>query len=80
MIQPLRKTHRITFALLAAALPTLFVAGLAARRPLVPAEHVSDRVSLLLPSNTEVVVDSRELWGSAVDDPVVLKGRQAAAV
>jgi hypothetical protein len=33
MIAPLRRTHRRTFALLAVALPLVFAAGLAARRP-----------------------------------------------
>jgi hypothetical protein len=69
MIQPLRRTHRIAFALLTAALPAVFVAGLAARRPPAPAERVSDRISLMLASGTEVVADARELWGAAVDAP-----------
>lgn len=69
MIQPLRDLHRRSFVLLAVALPTLFIAGLLVRRPLVPPERVSDRISLVLPSGAEAVVDSRELWGSAVDDP-----------
>jgi hypothetical protein len=49
MIQPLRKVHRRSFVLLAVALPTVFIAGLMARRPLASAERVSDRISLVLP-------------------------------
>ena len=69
MIQPLRKVHRRSFVLLALVLPAVFIAGLLARRPLVPAERVSDRISLVLPSGAEMVIDSRDLWGSAVDAP-----------
>jgi|SRR6478672_4312345 len=69
MIQPLRRVHRASFIALAVILPALFAAGLAARRPLPPAERVSDRITLTLPSGTEVVADARELWGSGVDAP-----------
>jgi hypothetical protein len=69
MIQPLRKIDRRVFVALAVALPAVFVAGLAARRLLPPAERVSDRISLIMPSGAEMVVDARELWGGAVDAP-----------
>jgi hypothetical protein len=81
MIQPLRRAHRITFALLTAALPAVFVAGLTARRPQAPAERVSDRISLVLASGTEVVADARDLWGTAVDapDPLVYWSERSPA-
>ena len=69
MIQPLRRAHRVSFFLLSLALPAVFVAGLTARRPLPPAERVSDRITLTLPSGAEVVADARELWGNGVDAP-----------
>ena len=72
MIQPLRRYHRYASMALAALLPVMFVAGLAARRPLVRAEPTSDRIHLTMPRGTAMVTDSRELWGIDVDDPDVL--------
>jgi hypothetical protein len=41
-----------------------------------------DRINLRLPNGTEMVVDSRELWGKAVDapDPLVYWTRTAAGL
>ena len=72
MIQPLRRYHRFSFYTLGIVLPVLFSAGLVARRPLVIVEPTSDRIHLTMPNSTAMVTDSRELWGSAVDDPDVL--------
>ena len=72
MIQPLRRYHRYSFFALAAVLPVIFGAGLAARRPLVGVAPNSDRIHFALPSGTALVTDSRALWGSAVDAPDVL--------
>ncbi len=72
MIQPLRRYHRFSFYTLGVLLPVLFAAGLVARRPLVIAEPASDRIHLTMSNGTAIVTDSRELWGSSVDDPDVL--------
>jgi hypothetical protein len=69
MIQPLRRYHRFAFLSLSAALPVLFVAGLALRPAAAPSERILDRITLIMPSGTELVADARELWGSAVDEP-----------
>jgi hypothetical protein len=69
MIQPLRRAHRVTFIGLAVVLPVVFVAGLAVRGPLPPSERVSDRITFTLPTGTEMVADSRDLWGAGVDAP-----------
>jgi len=80
MTRPLRRAHRWIWLALAAALPTLVVAGLALRPPQVADERVMDRITLRLPNGTEMVADSRELWGSAVDapDPLVYWSDAAA--
>ena len=72
MTQPLRSAHRLSFLLLSVLLPALLVAGLLARRPLVRAEPASDRITLRMPNGTELVADSRELWGAFVDSPDLL--------
>ena len=72
MIQPLRRYHRYSFFALAAILPAIFGAGLAARRPLVGVTANSDRIHFALPSGTVLVTDSRQLWGNTVDAPDVL--------
>jgi hypothetical protein len=72
MIQPLRRYHRFSFYTLGVLLPVLFSAGLVARRPLVSIEPTSERIHLTMPNGTAIVTDSRELWGSAVDDPDLL--------
>ena len=79
MTRPLRRAHRWIWLALA-ALPTLVVAGLALRPPQVADERVMDRITLRLPNGTEMVADSRELWGSAVDapDPLVYWSDAAA--
>ena len=69
MTRPLRRAHRSIWLALAAALPTLLAAGLAFRPPQAADERVMDRITLRLPNGTEMVADSRELWGSAVDAP-----------
>ena len=73
MTRPLRRVHRSIWLVLAAALPALLALGLALRPPQVMDERVMDRISLRLPNGTEMVADSRELWGNAVDmaDPLV---------
>lgn len=49
MIQPLRRFHRMTFAAMAVILPAVFIAGLAARRPLVtPTQTGGDAPDRLL--------------------------------
>lgn len=69
MTRPLRSAHRSIWLALAAALPTLLAAGLALRPPQVTEERIMDRITLRLPNGTEMVADSRELWGNAVDAP-----------
>jgi hypothetical protein len=72
MTQPLRRYHRYAFFTLAATLPILLAAGLALRPTPLPGERVSDPIMLMLPNGTEMVADSRELWGSAVEEPDAL--------
>ncbi len=72
MTRPLRRAHQSIWLLLAVALPTLLAAGLALRPPQVTDERVMDRITLRLPNGTEMVADSRELWGNAVDAPDAL--------
>jgi hypothetical protein len=69
MTRPLRRAHRYIWLLLGGVLPGLFAAGLAFRPPQAPDETVADRITFVLPSGTEIVADSRELWGKAVDGP-----------
>ena len=74
MTRHLRRAHRSIWLSLAAALPTLLAAGLALRPPQVMDERGftpdhDDRITLRLPNGTEMVADSRELWGNAVDAP-----------
>jgi hypothetical protein len=71
MIQPLRRYHRYSFYTLGILAPVLFSAGFAARLPLV-SQPTSDRFHLTMPNGAAMITDSRELWGSAVDDPDVL--------
>ncbi len=73
MTRPLRRAHRFTWLALAVALPSLFAAGLALRPAQVADERIVDRITLRLPNGTEMVADSRELWGNAVaaPDPLV---------
>lgn len=80
MTRPLRRAHRSIWLALAAVLPTLLAAGLAFRPPQVTDERVMDRITLRLPNGTEMVADSRELWGSAIDapDPLVYWSETAA--
>ena len=72
MIQPLRQYHRYAFTVLAAVLPAIWVAGLAARRPIVIAEPGPCRIELATAGGNRLEVDARELWGSAVDAPDAL--------
>jgi hypothetical protein len=69
MTRPLRHAHRSIWLALAVALPALFAAGLALRPPQAAEERVMDRITFRLPDGAELVADSRELWGSAVDAP-----------
>jgi len=69
MTRPLRRAHRSIWLALAAALPTLLAAGLALRPPQATDERIMDRITFRLPDGTEMVADSRELWGIAVDAP-----------
>ena len=69
MTRPLRRAHRSIWLALAAALPTLLAAGLALRSPQAPDERIMDRITFRLPDGPEMVADSRELWGNAVDAP-----------
>jgi hypothetical protein len=50
-------------------LPALLAAGLVLRPSQTPDERVIDRITLRLPNGTEMVADSRELFGNAVDAP-----------
>jgi hypothetical protein len=50
-------------------LPAVVAAGLALRPPQAPEERVADRITLLLPNGTEIVADTHDLWGSAVEAP-----------
>jgi len=81
MIQPLRRAHRYAWLALGIVLPALLIAGLAARPPQTLEERVMDRMTLRLPNGTEMVADSRELWGKAVDapDPLIYWTRTPAA-
>ena len=67
--RPLRRAHRYVWIALGGILPALVVAGLALRPPQAPEERLADRITLMLPNGTEMVADTRELWGSAVDAP-----------
>lgn len=69
MTRPLRRAHRYIWVALGGVLPTLLAAGLLLRPPQVPDERVLDRITFGLPNSTEMVADSRELWGNAVDVP-----------
>ena len=69
MTRPLRRAHQSIWLALAAALPTLLAAGLALRSPQATEERIMDRITFRLPNGTEMVADSRELWGNAVDAP-----------
>ena len=69
MTRTLRRAHRSIWLAQAVAIPTLLAAGLAFRPPQVTDERVMDRITLRLPNGTEMVADSRELWGNAVDAP-----------
>jgi hypothetical protein len=69
MTQPLRRAHRSIWLGLGVILPALLAGGLALRPPQAPEERPTDRITLRLPNGTEMVADSRELWGSAVDAP-----------
>ncbi len=69
MTRPLRRAHRSTWLALAVVLPSLLAAGLALRPAEVADERMMDRITLRLPNGTEMVSDSRELWGNAVDAP-----------
>ena len=69
MTRPLRRAHRYVWVALGGVLPALLAAGLALRSPQAPEERLADRITLMLPNGTEMVVDSHELWGSAVDAP-----------
>jgi hypothetical protein len=69
MTPPLRRAHRYVWIALGGILPALVAAGLALRPPQAPEERLADRITLLLPNGTEMVADTRELWGSAVDAP-----------
>ena len=80
MTRPLRRAHQSIWLALAAILPALLAAGLALRPPQGMDERVVDRITLRLPNGTEMVADSRELWGSAVEmpDPLVYWSKTAA--
>ena len=69
MTRPLRRAHRYVWVGLGGIVPTLLAAGLALRPPLAPEERVTDHITLVLPNGTEMVADSHDLWGSAVDAP-----------
>jgi hypothetical protein len=69
MTRPLRRAHRSIWLALAVVLPSLLAAGLALRPAQVADERIMDRITLRLPNGTEMVADSRELWGNAVDAP-----------
>ena len=69
MTRPLRRAHRYVWIALGGILPALVAAGLALRPPQAPEERLADRITLRLPNGTEMVADTRELWGSAVDAP-----------
>lgn len=69
MTRSLRHAHQTIWLALAAALPSLLAAGLALRPTQVADERMMDRITLRLPNGTEMVADSRELWGNAVDAP-----------
>jgi hypothetical protein len=81
MTRPLRRAHRYIWLGLSGVLPTLLMAGLVLRPPQAPEERVMDRITLRLPNGTEMVADSRELWGNAVDapDPLVYWSKTFAA-
>lgn len=72
MTRSLRRAHRSIWLALAAALPALLAAGLELRALQVADERMMDRITLRLPNGTEMVADSRELWGNAVDAPDAL--------
>jgi len=72
MTRPLRRAHRYVWIALGGILPALVVAGLALRPPQALEERLADRITLMLPNGTEMVADTRELWGNAVDAPDVL--------
>jgi hypothetical protein len=72
MTRPLRRAHRYSWLTLGAVLPTLLAAGLVFRPPQAPEDRVTDRIALVLPNGTEIVADSHDLWGSAVEAPDLL--------
>ena len=69
MTRPLRRAHRYVWIALGGILPAVVAAGLALRPPQAPEERVADRITLLLPNGTEIVADTHDLWGSAVEAP-----------
>ncbi len=69
MTRPLRRAHRSIWLALSAVLPSLLAAGLALRPAPVADERMTERITFRLPNGTEMVADSRELWGNAVDAP-----------
>jgi hypothetical protein len=69
MTRPLRRAHRYVWIALGGILPALVAAGLAFRPPQAPEERLADRITFILPNGTEMVADTRDLWGSAVDAP-----------
>ena len=69
MTRPLRRAHRYVWIALGGILPAVVAAGLALRPPQAPEERLADRITLLLPNGTEIVADSHDLWGSAVEAP-----------
>jgi hypothetical protein len=69
MTRPLRRAHRYLWIALGGVLPALVAAGLALRPPQAPEERLTDRITLVLPNGTEMVADSHDLWGSAVEAP-----------
>lgn len=80
MTRPLRRAHRSTWLGLGVILPALLTAGLVLRPPQAPEERLTDRITLRLANGTEMLADSRELWGDAVDapDPLVYWSRDSA--
>ena len=69
MTRPLRRVHRYVWFGCGLALPGLLAAALILRPHGAPDEHVADRIMFRLPDGAEMVADSRELWGKAVDAP-----------
>jgi hypothetical protein len=69
MTRPLRRAHQSIWLALAVALPTLMAASLALRPFQATDERIADRITFRLPNGTEMIADSRDLWGSPVDEP-----------